>query len=274
MDSTKWKRFLEAFNAKDTHVLEECLEDIEEDIIQLWKTEKAERFEQELRLALQSTQKTKRSIDNDGDESLFQAGAAAGFVHAFSQLYRMEKEQNEIIELLAKSSGKTKLILECLYNEREHGMYHGALAQAINSSPSSLTNLMKRVLQSGAVTASRSGKNTYYMLTAAGEQFFSATNDTRSGVALREEDKHEIARLVCQMLQTDHSPAQKPEAEEKMEPQTLRAGDHFFVIENNVIQSEYQVGMIMTLGEMKYAEFIKTQALNNSAQSVQIQLVG
>jgi len=51
------------------------------------------------------------------------------------------------------------------------GMRHGELAEAADLSGSALTNMMKRILSSGAADCTRIGKNAWYMLTKAGRRY-------------------------------------------------------------------------------------------------------
>lgn len=130
-----------------------------------------ERF---LRLSEQKISRAKYFMIQQGswNQDAFSLGMAMGVTAAFHELLREEKKDQQIIAMCASQTEKTDRILQTLANRNGgQGMRHGELAEAAGIPYSSLTNIMKRVLQSRAVTAARSGKNTYYTLTKAGRRY-------------------------------------------------------------------------------------------------------
>lgn len=153
-----------------------------EDYAHLYQIEALERWvgldhgdvERFLRLSEQKISRAKRTIEHaDGlCQSAFFLGVTAGIVTILRELYREEKKDQQITAMCAAQTDKTDQILLCIASQNGgQGMRHGELADAVGIPYSSLTNIMKRILQSRAVTATRSGKNTYYTLTKAGRRY-------------------------------------------------------------------------------------------------------
>lgn len=197
MDNSIWKELYGAVEENNTYGVFECAVSLENEIAERWQSGEREEFERTLRLYIQKTGRMKRDLVDETQMIPYQLGVIAGVVQAFERVCRTEGDQQGIIGSLAQSSGKTRQILNCLY--REHGMRHGELAEAVGSTASSLTNLMKRVLQSGAVEASRSGKNTFYMLTPAGERYC-AQQQARNDAGLSPEVKRELTELITRAI--------------------------------------------------------------------------
>ena len=129
-----------------------------------------------LRLATQKSTQAKRRLGSlsEREETSYYLGMMAGIEHVFQELYTAEERDLRIIVMAGSQSEKTDRILMCLYTKNGgQGMRHGELAKEVNISDSSLTNTMKRILQSRAVTAVRTGKNTFYTLTPAGQRYCS-----------------------------------------------------------------------------------------------------
>ena len=197
MDTILWGDLYEAVAGHNSAAVVNYSEEIGYGLLDEWRGADGDQFEKQLRLYIQKSQRMKRELISPEQEISYQLGLIAGMIRAMEQIYRFEGEDQKIIESLAKSSGKTRQILDCLYKAPERGMQHSDLAIAIASSTSSLTNLMKKVLQSGAVEASREGKFTFYMLTTAGERYCKQQNGSQheTGV-LPDTLKTELVEIV------------------------------------------------------------------------------
>lgn len=103
-------------------------------------------------------------------------GQLEGVLMTLDELRVAEKRRSELLREAVKGGKKFSAVLEQLYTAGNRGMRHGELAVAVDSSPNSLTGIMKRVVDSGAVTVSRSGKNTHYMLSEAGRRYWEERN--------------------------------------------------------------------------------------------------
>lgn len=144
------------------------------EVLNQWTNSTHDDLEKFLRLSEQKISRAKRSINQqDGTyQNAFSLGMAMGFVTAFRELLREERKDQRIVAMCASQTEKADQILMALASRNGgQGMRHGELAEAVSISYSSLTNIMKRILQSRAATATRSGKNTYYTLTKVGRRY-------------------------------------------------------------------------------------------------------
>ena len=133
-----------------------------------------------IRISSQKSKQAKRRLGNlsEREEASYYLGMLAGIEAVFQILYTAEERDRQVVEMASLQSARTDEILRCLYTSNGgQGMRHGELAKAIGVSYSSLTNTMKKVLQSGAVTAVRTGKNTFYTLTPVGQRYCSKKQD-------------------------------------------------------------------------------------------------
>lgn len=204
-----------------------------EDYAHLYQIEALERWvglnhddiERFLRLSEQKISRAKRPIEHaDGlCQSAFFLGVTAGIVAILRDLYREEKKDQQITAMCAAQTDKTDQILLCIASQNGgQGMRHGELADAVGIPYSSLTNIMKRILQSKAVTATRSGKNTYYTLTKAGRRYCERKREHPDTAALRNvaNQLREIAEQVEHGAYSEQIPETAIHAGEKVEVAT------------------------------------------------------
>lgn len=138
-------------------------------------------FEQALHLEFQQSERIK-----DGNPKLlfstaYHVGRRDGFLDAMERLYFREENlriaQETIAQLdedapqeLTIRPGKQVIqILECL--DRQGEMRHGDLAEVVDSSPGSLSNLMRKIFQTGLIRSRCTGRGTYYEVTDLGRHF-------------------------------------------------------------------------------------------------------
>lgn len=143
-------------------------------------------FEQALHLEFQQSERIK-----DGNPKLlfstaYHVGRRDGFLDAMEKLYYREESlriAQETVAQLEDGASQTQAaqesiprpgkrvieILECLNLHGE--MRHGELAEAVGSQPSALSNLMKKILQTGLARSRRTGRNTCYEVTDLGRHF-------------------------------------------------------------------------------------------------------
>ena len=113
------------------------------------------------------------------DFPAFYLGRLEGSIHVIKELIVDEKRKKQVISVAADHGQKFSKILEQLAEAGYTGMRHGELAEAVGSSPNSLTNIMKKVIASGAVDVSRSGRNTHYVLSEAGRRYYNGSDSAR-----------------------------------------------------------------------------------------------
>lgn len=155
-----------------------AIDHVEEQKEMLWSAWSEKRdFECALRLVIQDVEALKAARPELNVSIPYQLGKLDGYTELFERLYRSESRVSAITEAVASTitddsalqTSKVCQILLSLYHRA--GQCHGELAGAVGSSSNSLTNMMKKVLLSGAVESVRSGRNTRYYLTEAGKKY-------------------------------------------------------------------------------------------------------
>lgn len=226
-----------------------------------------ERF---LRLSEQKISRAKRPIEqaNGLCQSAFFLGVAAGMVTILRELYREEKKDQQITAMCAAQTDKTDQILLCIASQNGgQGMRHGELADAVGIPYSSLTNIMKRVLQSKAVTATRSGKNTYYTLTRAGRRYCERKREHPDTAALKNVAVQ--LREIAEQVERTSCPEQIPET-------VIRAGEKVEVATQDMkTVAEFEISTIVNLQNKKLAicgNIDQAPRLEGTKQAIRIYL--
>lgn len=135
-----------------------------------WLEDSSKSFQSNLQRSLQKSHRAKRQLVAPKDEIPYQLGVWEGWIQAFRTLYDERNKENDIIQVTAAQSPNTAKIIRFLY-QYERPICHGDLADALGMHYNALTNAMKRVIGCGAVSASRTGRNTRYVLTPAAKQY-------------------------------------------------------------------------------------------------------
>lgn len=139
-------------------------------LLKVWLNETRENFCSTLQRSLQKSHRAKRQLIAPKDEISYQLGVWEGWLQTFHALYDEERKENDILESAIAKSPNTAKIIRFLY-QYERPICHGELADALGMHYNTLTNAMKRVIWCGAVTASRTGRNTRYVLTPTAKQY-------------------------------------------------------------------------------------------------------
>lgn len=160
----------QAVTNQDLYTVQCFVVDQQNLLLKDWLNESHQSFRATLQRLLQKSSRAKRQLIASEDEIPYQMGVWEGWLQAFRALYDEESKENDIIKLAAAKSPNTAKIIRFLY---QHGqpICHGELADALGMNYSALTNAMKRVVSCGAVSASRTGRNTRYTLTPAAKQY-------------------------------------------------------------------------------------------------------
>ncbi len=227
-----------------------AMDHVEEQKEALWTTWMAngrQDFESAIRMAIQDIESLKNRYPELNVSVPYLLGKLDGYTELFERLYREEQRVCAVAEELTP---KARQILLYLYEH--NGTRHGDLAAAVGSSYSSLTNIMKKVLLSGAVEAVRSGRNTCYHLTEAGRQYcdrcMSVDNNlTRMMREIAQKAAHETAREMMRMSLGIPQGSSLPTLR-------LQAGDKVTRVIGNEIQDTFMIDNIMQLGSQKFAE--------------------
>lgn len=219
-----------------------AMDHVEEQKEALWTTWMAngrQDFESAIRMAIQDIESLKNRYPELNVSVPYLLGKLDGYTELFERLYREEQRVCAVAEDLTP---KARQILLYLY---EHdGTRHGDLAAAVGSSYSSLTNIMKKVLLSGAVEAVRSGRNTCYHLTEAGRQYCDRClhSDNDLTHTIRRIVRETVRVVFDEVRETDSLPAHQ-----------LQEGDTFTPVINNEIRSPLVLNRISNIDNQKYA---------------------
>ena len=143
-------------------------------------------FEQAFLLEFQQSERIKDSNPELLFSTAYHVGRWDGFLDAMEKLYYREESlriAQETMEHLEEDASQTqtaqkpiprpsKRVLEILECLNQHGeMRHGELADAVHTTPQNLSNLMKKILQTGLARSRRTGRNTCYEVTDLGRHF-------------------------------------------------------------------------------------------------------
>lgn len=211
-----------------------------ENLNEAWnKTDHAD-IEGFLRILIQEVENIKSEFPEQKMNTLYQLGRLDGFVSAYEEVYRAEKRFVFAAEELSQHSAKSMQILHCLY---EHGtMRHSDLAEAVNSSNSSLTNIMKKILLSGAVRSARTGKNTLYYLTEIGKR------------CCKSQPKSELEELKqkLDLLNEKLSKISSAAAANVIPEQSIHAGEQITPILDNNYMPNVKIREIIKIGNSKF----------------------
>lgn len=160
----------QAITGQDLYAVQCFVVDQQNLLLKDWLDDSHRSFHANLQRSLQTSHRVKRHLVASKDEIPYQLGVWEGWIQAFRTLHDEENRENDIIQLAAAKSPNTAKIIRFLY-QYERPIYHGELADALGMRYNTLTNAMKRVIESGAVSASRTGRNTRYVLTPAAKQY-------------------------------------------------------------------------------------------------------
>lgn len=155
---------------QDLYTIQCFMVDEQNSILKNWLDEPSQVFCSSLQRSLQKLSRVKRQFITPGDEIPYQLGFWEGWLQAFRSLYDEENKKKDILELAVAKSPNTAKIIRFLYQYGKP-ICHGNLADALGMNYSALTNAMKRAIGCGAVSASRTGRNTRYTLTPAAKQY-------------------------------------------------------------------------------------------------------
>ena len=219
------------------------LDHVEEQKETLWTTWKAngrQDFESAIRIVIQDVESYKNRYPELNVSASYLLGKLDGYTELFEQLYREEQRVYKVAEALPPKAHQILLYL----NEHD-GTRHGELAAAIGSSYSSLTNIMKKVLFSGAVEAVRSGRNTCYHLTETGRHYCDRCLHNEG-----DDLTHTIRRVVRETVRVMLDEVREANS---LPAYQLREGDTFTPVIDSEIRRPLVLNRISNIDNQKYA---------------------
>lgn len=239
--------FQQAAAAEDGRAMERTTLGFLTVLLNIWLEETHEKFESFLRIFRQKYDRAKRVLGvwSPRETCIFYLGALFAAQRIFEELYRAEGEREKLISTFAVQSPRSEEILLCLYRRNGGtGMRHGELAAALGLSESALTNAMKRVLQSGAAEAARSGKNTFYTLSKAGQRYCAERAEKSTALTRTQWIEWTLRRLAESEPDTGRVPV-------------LRGGDRAQVLVDGIRAGEFRAREILEIEHRKYINLEK-----------------
>lgn len=187
----------QAVAEQDLNAIQCFVIDQQNSLLKTWINGNRESFRSILQQSIQKSHREKRQLVAPDHESSYQLGIWEGWLQAFHALYDEESKESDILELAVAKSPNTAKIIRFLY-QWNRPICHGELANALEMNYSTLTNAMKKAVGCGAVSASRTGRNTRYTLTAAGRKY--CQKEATWGAALRKNQEFELIEDFLQKL--------------------------------------------------------------------------
>lgn len=135
-----------------------------------WLDESLESFLDVLQQSLQTSHRIKRQLVTPNDEISYQLGVWEGFLQVFRTSDEEERKERDILEMSVFRSQNSERILQSLYHH-DLPICHEELADELSMTYSELTYAMQPVIGRGAVSASKTGRNTKYVLTTAAKRY-------------------------------------------------------------------------------------------------------
>ena len=239
MSDNKKTDLLSLLRSEDYYGLLNYSLDTEQELVEAWYSKPIEDFRIKLKKAFQEYLYAKGTVSEIEYSISFALGKIEGIINTYSVLLQEEEGKNAIIKETAANSEKARQILRALYNVGNNGIRHGELADMVGTSDSSLTNIMKRMLRSGAVEAARTGKNTFYKLSSTGKHFWEQSE--KENERLMRNDKEIAQMLELTKTLQELVPALQDVIELQKSNVTINPGDALLIPKGNGFNEHYNV---------------------------------
>lgn len=167
-------KLYQAVSDNNIPLLQDCVYDMTQSLNRDWlTTDDIQEFGKKLELSKQRAKRTKAMLDGWEQNPNYYVGVMDGAIKVYDSLLMEEKDFSAIDELFPRMGEKTKTILDelCKQAQQERWISHAELAETVSTSANSLTNIMKRLLQTQTVTYKKEGKYVKYHITPQGELY-------------------------------------------------------------------------------------------------------
>lgn len=149
------------------------VEDKQQDIFTEWLEKDEETFRTTLRYEYALLDETADYLHTDQPRyAVLRLGCLLGTIESFERVLFEHREDQWAQAKFQKETIQVKHLPEVIRALETHGaMFHAELGEYLGLNPPTLTEAMKKVLDTGAVQASHSGKYKIYTLTDAGLRY-------------------------------------------------------------------------------------------------------
>lgn len=228
--------FYRAIEQNNFAVLTEGIAEIENRLFKAWNSDDRQIFDDVLALSVQRTKRVRGQLPGWQNNPAFQIGKLEGIVQAYTSLFQEEKRQDaieqEITAMMPKMGSVTRKIFSKLYDLSADYQWitHSELAEAVQTSDSSLSNIMKKLLHSRAVESEKNGKYTNYRLTQGGKRYY----EKNIAPSLPDKANTQILdRLSDLALAVSKLEGKVEQRQNDQEPDIPAAEDLFYILEGS-----------------------------------------
>lgn len=171
--------FFTAIKENILYIVAEGIREMKELFFSSWIAGQEDDVEELLAIGHQRIKRGLRDHPEWKDSMAYQIGMLNGIVSAYDGLLQEKREQRAIdqhVRQVLHNSGPVskKVFIKLIsLNSKNEWISHKELASDVGTSESSLSNIMKRLVNARAVEAERIGKRTIYHITPAGERYYS-----------------------------------------------------------------------------------------------------
>lgn len=159
-------------------VLYEAVTSTLHELAKSWSENSHDITDKQLTVESRLSKRIRHELNDRGYSIEYEAGRLSGIVEAFEYLYRASEDIKIIDDTLSKSLSNSKpaskTIIRILYksSKGDEWVSNARLASECSQSASALSNIMKRLIQAGAVEFLKEGRTISYRITAAGKRYY------------------------------------------------------------------------------------------------------
>lgn len=201
-------KLYQAIAENNIPLLQDCAYDITQSLCSDWLTkENVQEFEKKLELSKQRVYRVKVQLGSWDQDPNYYVGVIDGAATVYDALLTAEKEFSAVDDLFPRVGEKTRAIFAVLRRQAELDRWisHAELAQEVSTTASSLTNIMKRLLQTRTVEYKREGKYVKYRMTQQGELYWKRSTrlsgKEEKGIGLSEETIEQLSQKIAEKVE-------------------------------------------------------------------------
>jgi len=208
--------FYKAIQNASVDVVEAGVYEIKQRLYDSWTETTHESFDELLSACLHRMYRAKTESTQLENNITYYIGLLEGIVTVYSGLYAAEKEEKAIADTIKNSVNRVSdisyRILDVLNSNNNKWIGHSELAEKVNTTVQSLSNILRKMVSSGAVETTREGARIKYRLTRPGKKYFEGlcAKKQKKNSAISEEKLFEMLNFYEMLKQKiDEKPDEK-----------------------------------------------------------------
>lgn len=194
-DLISGKEFYSSVKNNDIPIVINIISETKNKLLNYWLNQNESEKSEQINHFVHQAYRAKTELVDCENNVEYWIGMYIGIVEVYNQLLQNLKDENALSENIQRLGGKSFEVLKVLNNNSEW-ISHGELASEINTSLSSLSNIMKRLLSSKAVKSVKVGKNVLYRITESGIRYYNKVQHTYSSPAIINQQLSEIKNML------------------------------------------------------------------------------